>query len=69
MLKRVRGWMREEREDELAERMCTCVIDHSFQQLPDRDRHSEHVVFNNPEASSTIANGKNTVETCVGVLY
>ena len=53
--------MREGREDELAERMCTRVVDHSFQQLPDSDRRSERVDFNDSEASSTVGNGKNTV--------
>jgi hypothetical protein len=29
--------MREGGEDELAERMCTRVVDHTFRQLPDSD--------------------------------
>jgi hypothetical protein len=67
--KSLRRQMREGGKDELAERMCMHIVDHSFWQLPDSDQRSEHIEFNNPRASSTFANGENTVETCGAVLY
>jgi hypothetical protein len=53
---------------ELAERMCTRVVDHPFRQLPDSDQCSERIDLNNPGASSTVANGKNTVEIMWGSI-
>ena len=61
--------MREGGKDELAERMCMCVVDHLFWQLLDNDWCSERTESNNPGASSTVANGENTIETCGAVLY
>jgi hypothetical protein len=53
---------------ELPERMCTRVVGHSFRQLPDSDQRSERIDLNNPGASSTVANGKNTVEIMCGSI-
>jgi hypothetical protein len=37
-------------------------IDHSLWQLPDSDRCSEHIDFNDPEASFAVANAKKKVD-------